>query len=148
MAGTKGQIEQICAGLSEGKSLRSIAREMKMAESTLRYWLASDEEAFAHSTRARELGCDSLADECLEIADDSEADPQDRRIRIDTRLRLIGKWSQRYSDKLTVQSNSTVTHKYDLDNLPDERLDELERILADASRGKGGEGTEKPSQLH
>jgi hypothetical protein len=46
------------------------------------------------------LGCDALADECLEIADDSEIKPDDKRIRIDTRIRLIGKWSQRYSDKM------------------------------------------------
>ena len=100
MTGSTEQIDTICASLSEGKSLRSIAREIDMAESTLRYWLANDADAFAQSARARDLGCDSLADECLEISDDDTLDHNERRIRIDTRLRLIGKWSSRYSDKV------------------------------------------------
>lgn len=100
MAGTTEQIDQVCQLLSEGKSLRSIARQIGMAESTLRYWLSNDEAAFAQSARARELGCDALADECLEIADQLGGDPADKRIRIDTRIRLIGKWSQRYSDRI------------------------------------------------
>lgn len=93
-------IEAICNQLAEGKSLRAIAKEMGKAESTLRYWIAKDPEAFAHSARAKELGCDSLADECLEISDNPDIDPADKRIMIDTRVRLIGKWSQRYGDKV------------------------------------------------
>ena len=96
---TEQEIADICDKLAEGKSLRSICREIGKAESSVRYWLSKDADAFAHSARARELGCDALADECLEIADGS-GDPADKRIRIDTRIRLIGKWSQRYSDKL------------------------------------------------
>jgi hypothetical protein len=119
-----------------------------MAESTLRYWLSNDPDAFAHSARARELGCDALADECIEIADDTTLKPDERRIRIDTRLRLIGKWSQRYGDKLTVNKKTEVTHRYDLDSLSDGELAELERILAHAGASEGGEGAAVPSQLH
>jgi hypothetical protein len=93
------------------------------------------------------LGCDALADECIEIAD-GEGDPADKRIKIDTRIRLIGKWSQRYSDKLAITSKTEVTHKYDLDNLPDAELDQLERILAHARAGEGGEGAQEPAKLH
>lgn len=143
----QSEIETICNALAEGKSLRAIAKEIGKAESTIRYWLARDEEAFAHSARAKELGCDALADECLEIAD-NPGDPADKRIRIDTRIRLIGKWSQRYSDKLTVESNSTVTHRYDLDSLSDEEQADLERLLAHAERGKGGDVAQEPSSLH
>ena len=81
-----------------------------------------------------------MADECIDIADDPTIEAADKRIKIDTRIRLIGKWSQRYSDKVTVKSESTVTHKYDLDNLSDGELDQLETILANAARGEGGEG--------
>lgn len=97
---TSEELTDICARISEGKSLRKVCREMKLKESSVRYWLNKDEAAFAHSARARELGCDALADECLEIADDTELKPDDKRIKIDTRIRLIGKWSQRYSDKM------------------------------------------------
>lgn len=144
---TQEELQAICEKLSEGKSLRSICREIGKAESSVRYWLNKDEQAFAHSARARELGCDALADECLEIADGDEASDV-KRIRIDTRIRLIGKWSQRYSDKLAITNKTEVTHRYDLDRLSDAELDNLERILANAGAGQGGEGAEKPAQLH
>lgn len=145
------QIDGICASLAEGKSLRKIAKELGRPESTLRYWLSSDPEAFAHSARARELGCDALADECLEIADDTDSKPEDRRIRIDTRLRLIGKWSQRYGDKLTVDSRSQVKHSYDFSNVPDEDLAQLERIVEAArssGRDQGGDVQTEPHSVH
>jgi hypothetical protein len=141
------QINDICASLAEGKSLRAICRDRGLKESTVRYWLTKNENAFAHSARARELGCDALADECLEIADGP--DPTDvKRVKIDTRIRLIGKWSQRYSDKLAITNKTEVTHRYDLDSLSERELDELERILANAGAGKGGEGEAVPTQLH
>ena len=133
---TEAELTDICNELAEGKSLRRICRERSLAESSVRYWISKNEEAFAHSARARELGCDALADECIDIADDPTIDAADKRIKIDTRIRLIGKWSQRYSDKVTVKSESTVTHKYDLDNLSDGELNQLESILANAARGE------------
>ncbi len=145
---TEAEITDICNQLAEGKSLRAICREMGKAESSVRYWLNQDETAFAHSARARELGCDALADECLEIADRPTEAADMKRIRIDTRIRLIGKWSQRYSDKLTVNSNKTVTHRYDLDAIDTARLEQLEAILADARRGAGDAGEAVASSVH
>jgi hypothetical protein len=145
---TDEQIADICNRMAEGKSLRAVCRDLDLKESSVRYWLNKNEQAFAHSARARELGCDALADECLEIADATDIPPDVKRIRIDTRIRLIGKWSQRYSDKLTVSNNTTVTHRYDLDSLSDERLVELERILADASRGESGTIPALPAPVH
>ena len=144
---TPEEIASICDQLAEGKSLRAICREIGKPESSVRYWLSKDADAFAHSARARELGCDALADECLEIADGTE--PSDvKRIRIDTRIRLIGKWSQRYSDKLAITNKTEVTHRYDLDKLGTDRLEQLERILADARAGAGGAGEAVSPQVH
>lgn len=97
----KALLLEICDQLSVGQSLRKICRDRGLPESTIRGWFLEDEEAFAHSARARELGCDALADECIDIADGQSGvdDPADKRIRIDTRIRLIGKWSKRYGDK-------------------------------------------------
>lgn len=147
-AATPEQIQDICTKLAEGNSLRNIAKEMDIPESTMRYWFIADAEAFAHSARARELGCDALADECLDIADRTDLDPADKRIRIDTRIRLIGKWSQRYSDKVTVKSESTVTHRYDLDSLSTNELDQLEAILANATGSESSEGKALPAIVH
>lgn len=144
---TQDHIEKACVMMSEGKSLRAACREMGVNESAVRYHLTKDEKAFAQTAHARELGCDALADECIEISD-SDIDPAHKRVMVETRLKLIGKWSQRYNDKITINSNSTVTHRYDLDSLPTERLDELERILADAAAGQGGEGEAQSPQLH
>lgn len=148
MALSPEQLADICEQLAEGNSLRSICRAMEIPESTARYYLAKDEEAFAHSARARELGCDALADECLEIADSPVIEPADKRIRIDTRIRLIGKWSQRYSDKLTVTSNQTVTHKHDLGSLSTDELEQLETILAKSERSAGDIGEPVPPAVH
>ncbi len=145
---TCDKIEDICNQLAEGKSLRAICREMELKESSVRYWLNKDADAFAHSARARELGCDALADECIEIADDKLEPADVKRIRIDTRIRLIGKWSQRYSEKVTVNSKSEVTHRYDLDILSADKLDQLEAILADAEGGQGGEVQADASSIH
>jgi len=116
--------DAICAMLAEGKSLRAICRLMGLPESTVRGWALEHPEFAAQSVRARELGCDALADEAIEIADtplegvevtESTGGPNagtstkrgdmlgHRRLQIDTRLRLIGKWSQRYGDKTTTE---------------------------------------------
>lgn len=143
----KDRIDEICNLMAEGQSLRSACRQLNLKESSVRYWLNKTEDAFAHSARARELGCDALADECLEIADGTE--PSDvKRIRIDTRIRLIGKWSQRYSDKLAITNKTEVTHRYDLDSLSETELDQIESILANAEASQGREGEKVTSKVH
>ena len=137
----------ICDDVANGKTMSAAAKERGITPSAVRMALLRDDAMFELSAHARELGCDALADQCIEIAD-GEGDPADKRIKIDTRIRLIGKWSSRYSDKLTVQNNTTVTHKYDLDSIPDAELDQLERILAHAARGSGGEGEAVASRVH
>jgi hypothetical protein len=145
---TQEHVSKACEMISGGKSLRDACRALNISESSMRYHLMKDEQAFAQSTHARELGCDALADQCLEIADDQTLDPAHKRIMVETRIRLIGKWSQRYSDKVTVKNETTVTHRYDLDRLGSERLEELERILADAAGSESGAGETQPSSLH
>ena len=61
------------------------------------------------SMRARGDGTNVLAEECLSIADDPVLDPQDKGVRIDTRLRLIGKWNaKKYGDKIEHE----VSHQF------------------------------------
>jgi hypothetical protein len=100
-------IEELLARTESGEPLTRICRDKRMpGRQTVYDWLESD-EAFAvrfHAARAR--GVHGLVEECLEIADKPSEDAvqvADKRVRIDTRLRLAGKWLPSiYGDKLAL----------------------------------------------
>ena len=115
--------ETICEALSEGHSLLSICEAMGIPHATARGWEEQFPEHGAQCKRARELGCHYLAEQCLTIADDASRDwepvkddsgavvgikvdgehVQRSRLRIDTRMRLIGKWLPKvYGDRTTL----------------------------------------------
>lgn len=102
--------DKICILLGEGKTLRSICAMPDMpCVTTIWLWEQKYPEFLKVSTRARENGTNVLAEECISIADDPVLDPQDKRIRIDTRLRLIGKWNaKKYGDKIEHE----VSHQF------------------------------------
>jgi hypothetical protein len=120
---TKETAEEICWRLAQGQTMKSICSLNHMPDITTVYeWETKNGEFSQLSARAREAGTHSLADECIEIADDPLLDPADKRVRIDTRIRLIGKWNaKRYGDK--------IEHKIDQNFIP---LDELERRMAES----------------
>lgn len=95
-------VAEIIERLSNGEPLSRICQEHHMPSfSTVWRWEEDDEEFRKLSTRAREHGTHYIADDCIRISDDENLDPADKRIRIDTRLRLIGKWNaKRYGDKI------------------------------------------------
>ena len=114
--------DTICAALSEGHSLLSICEAMGLAYSTAVQWEKDNPEHAKNSTRAREIGCHNLADQCIAIADDGRNDwiettdgtgatlyklngehIQRSKLRIETRMRLIGKWLPKvYGERTTV----------------------------------------------
>ncbi len=61
---------------------------------------------------------------------------------------LKNRRSDAWRDVKHIDGKQQVVHRYDLDSLGDERLDELERILADAARSEGGEGEAPASRVH
>ena len=118
---------QICEMLSEGIPLREICRMEGMPPwRNIYFWMARDEDLAAHIARAREVGYDSIAEECLDIADNSVNDWVNReqfnprtkkvevirvvdpehiqrsKLRIETRLKLLAKWSNKYSEKTVI----------------------------------------------
>jgi hypothetical protein len=99
-------VEEICERLSRGEPLARICDDPKMPSfNTVWRWEQEDDQFREISTRARETGTHYIADDCLRISDSPDLDPQDKRIRIDTRMRLIGKWNARkYGDKIDVTS--------------------------------------------
>lgn len=95
---------EIVARLSTGEPLAVICRDDHMpCDDTVRAWADKDEALSRDIARARETGFDAIALKALEIADDTQGDPQRDRLRVDTRLKLLAKWDpKRYGDKLAV----------------------------------------------
>ncbi len=110
----KAVVDTILEKIRQGESLASICKPDNMpSSSTFRLWVADDVDGLsARSARAYEVGYDAIADQCVEIADEEpdihpitgakdSASVQHKRLRIDTRLRLLGKWApKKYGDKL------------------------------------------------
>lgn len=100
--------KELVAWLAAGKSLRDYCLQPgKPCFATVYERIAKD-EAFARRVAvAREVGYDQIAQECLAIADEIPADAVEvahQRLRIDTRLRLLAKWSpRRYGDRQAVE---------------------------------------------
>jgi len=110
----------ICEQLSEGIPLRQICRENDgfPAWRTVYDWMGRDPELSASIARARDIGYDAIAEECLQIADNLEFGQRQvmtdegtattvedmlghRKLRIETRLKLLAKFHPtKYGDKL------------------------------------------------
>jgi hypothetical protein len=118
---------KIVEQLSEGIPLREICRQEGMpAWRTIYDWMYQDDVSGAASVglsaaiaRAREIGYDKMAEECIEIANTpmfGEVKTIDgdklivrredmlghRKLQIETRLKLLAKWNpKKYGDRLT-----------------------------------------------
>ena len=115
-------IDEICARLAEGQSLRSICRDDEMPGlRTVMTWLNDKPEFQQQYARAKETGADALADEILDISNNTmpgvvrtiKADGgieektsdmiEHRRLQIDARKWLLGKIApKKYGDKIAV----------------------------------------------
>ena len=120
---------QICEQLSEGIPLRQICRDNEgfPAWRTVYDWMAKDDAAgsagvglSASIARARDIGYDALAEECLLIADNPHFGQKQvmtdqgtattiedmlghRKLQIETRLKLLAKFHpSKYGDKIGV----------------------------------------------
>lgn len=118
--------QQICELLSEGVPLRVICRMEGMpAWRNVYFWMARDADLSAHIARAREVGYDNIAEECLQIADTPQLGEElsentddkgvktvtvkkvdmlgHRKLQIETRLKLLAKWRpEKYGDKTVI----------------------------------------------
>lgn len=86
--------DEICRRLSEGEPLARIVRDKHMPSfTTVMDWEATNAGFARRSAPARAYGTHYMADDCIRIADDTEIDPAHKRIMVETRIRLIGKWN-------------------------------------------------------
>lgn len=99
--------DEVCKWLASGKTLTAWTRQQGKPSADVVYeWRANDVEFARRFARAREAGFDVMADELEVIAEQSSDHPDDvahRKLRIWTRLQLLSKWSNRYSDVQRVQ---------------------------------------------
>lgn len=114
-------VDEICERISKGEPLRQICRDEHMPHWTAVYnWIKEDDDIALRIARARELGHDAIAEECLDIADDGTNDwmqkeldngrvievlnsehVQRSKLRIETRLKLLAKWNpKKYGEKI------------------------------------------------
>jgi hypothetical protein len=115
---------QMCEQLSEGIPLREICRQDGYpAWRTVYDWMVKDADLAAAIARARDIGYDAMAEDCLIIADTpmlgeevSESEDEEgvrritikkvdmlghRKLQIETRLKLLAKFNpKRYGDKI------------------------------------------------
>jgi hypothetical protein len=127
--------DEICRRLADGESLREICRGHDMPpESTVRQWAIDDRDGLAARYReARALLVERWADEIISIADDGQLEPNDRRVRVDTRKWLMSKLApKRYGDRLLHGGDPNnpirVEMPIDLERLSVAELDALARL--------------------
>lgn len=129
---------EICRQLAEGVPLREICRQDGMPEwRTIYDWMVKDDAAVAAGggaglsasiARAREIGYDAMAEDCLRIADDAANDwmetehgprlnaehVQRSKLRIETRLKLLAKWNpKKYGERVAVAGDADAPLKLD-----------------------------------
>lgn len=100
--------------LSDGEALAAICRDDDMPGTRTVYEKLETDEVFSALFRARRaMGVRSIVDDCLSIADKPALDAvavADKRVRIDTRLRLAGKWlASEFGEKM--ETVATVRHE-------------------------------------
>lgn len=141
---TKEVIDKICLRLANGETLKKICSDSGMPDfATVWRWEQEDEEFCKLSSRARDIGTHHMADDCLTIADDPLVDPADKRIRIDTRIRLIGKWNaKKYGDSTTIKGDKEnpieVRESVNKELLSVLTIEQLEQIRAKALEKDNG----------
>lgn len=135
---------EIAERLSMGEPLRKICRDEHMPEwRTVYDWLAKDEDLSARVARAREAGYEAMAEETLEIADNCQLGQTEvlddkgskvtiedmlghRKLRIETRLKLLACWSPaKYGNKVQMSGDPHNPLKIEVKTEAEQSLAEL-----------------------
>jgi hypothetical protein len=97
--------EDILKRLREGETLTGICRTAGYPSAgAVRYWVGREEALYSAYARARELGYQGMADQLLDIADQSSKESWSRdQLRLSTRQWLLSKALPRmYGDRVQV----------------------------------------------
>lgn len=95
----------ICRRLVEGESIKQMCAGDDMPNASTVYTWIDRHPSFAEKyARARSAQTEAMLEDMLEIADNAKIDPQDKRIRIDTRKWAMSKLRpKKYGDKLDLE---------------------------------------------
>lgn len=99
-------LEDLETHISEGRTLRSWCRANDVSSQTVYRAINRSEVWQERIARARELGYDAIAEECLAIADDVAHDSDAiaaAKLQVHTRQQLLSKWSPKYSDRQRIE---------------------------------------------
>jgi transposase-like protein len=131
--------------ISEGTPLRQAARELGIAESTVREWVRRDEDGMAERYKqARAMQIDAWADEVLVVTYRDDLDANDKRVRADALKWLISRLAPaRYGDKLAIagdpDSPLRVIHdQVSIESLAPEQLEAVSALAVAMMAKKGG----------
>ena len=121
--------------LTDGETLKEIAKVWQVPYGKLAEWVVEDRERSEKYNAALKIWADSLAQECVAIADEQEAvtkangqvfdpDVQRDKLRIETRLKLAGKWNRGvYGDATEVKHTGSVSLVALLSGIPRQEID-------------------------
>jgi hypothetical protein len=117
--------DEIVDRIASGEPLRVICRDEHMpAWRTVYDWLDNNQTFAARFARARELGEDAIAQQCLEIADNERHDwvltkkgeitnevaIGRAKLQVDTRLKLLAKWNpKRWGEKQQIEHSGKMS---------------------------------------
>lgn len=136
-------IEEVLSRIAKGETLASLARELDFHPITWQKWVRDDEELAIAYAEAREVGHDALAEQTLDIADNTKAiseHVQLSKLRIDTRLKLLASWApKKYGPKATVDVGNKEGEALKVDHGVDTTALTLQitDALRSAARSKG-----------
>lgn len=101
--------KQILDILARGKGVTTACKELGLAYSTVLRWRTDDLEFDRAVMRARIDGADCLADETIEIADNSTDDANTKRVRVDARKWLASKLKPtQYGEQLDLNVHGKI----------------------------------------
>ena len=132
--------DEICRRIANGETLNTVCEDpaIPVSASAVRQWDLDDRDGFSkkYASAKRQL-IEAWSDQLVRIADNDLLEPNDRRVRIDTRKWLMSKLNAaKYGDKVTLAGDGKnplqhVVRAVDLTKLSGPELDALERF-ADA----------------
>lgn len=86
---------------ANGEAIRDVCRSLNMRPGSFYRWKRMDQKFYDEFAVAMKDGLHAMDEECLVIADDKTSLPEDRKVRIHTRLQLMARRAAgTYADKL------------------------------------------------